>query len=110
MRRPHAPRSGRLRGGGRAEEAPVEARGARSPLPVAARGPPPRSGSPWSRPEQGAESGARAAELHRAGSEPTRPQPLPLQPPPPLLLPPQLPRWPPTGRGKPDFQFRGAVS
>lgn len=75
LRRPRALGAGRLQRGGRAAEAPVQARAARSPLPVAARGPPPRSGSPWSRPEQGRKSVARAGEPRCAGSEPTAPPP-----------------------------------
>lgn len=73
LRRPRALRAGRRRRGGRAAEAPARARAALSPLPVAARGPPPRSGSPWSRPEQGRKSVARAGEPHRAGTEAAEP-------------------------------------
>ena len=70
---PAARHPGRLQRGGLAAEAPAQARGARSPLPVAARGPPPRSGSPWSRPEQGAgERGpCRRAAPRRDWAHPT---------------------------------------
>ena len=103
---PPARRSGRLRRGGRAAEAPAQARGACSPLPVAARGPPPRSGSPCSRPEQGAgEWGPRrrvAPRRDRAHPDCHRCRRCRRR----LCFQDGRSK----GRGHPRFRFRGAVS
>lgn len=66
------PRDPARAGSGRADARPRPRRrpGVRSPLPVAARGPPPRSGSPRPKPEQGAERGARAGQPHAPGPSP----------------------------------------